>query len=117
MVEDIRAYQPQDNGFLTVYATGAADPGQPGVNYNGGSDEGNNITVPMVSSAGQQTITNHSNGTVQVIVALRGFYAAPIVPSPPESVATTASGQSVTVTWVAPQGDGGSWQQRFRRRG
>lgn len=108
VVEDVRAYQPQDNGFLTVYAAGGSDPGQPGVNFAGGGDQGNNLTIPMVSSAGQQTITNHSSGTVQVIVALRGYYNAPVTPTGPEIVSAAVSGSSATVTWNNPPMDGGS---------
>jgi hypothetical protein len=108
VVEDIRAYQPQNTGFLTVYAAGGTDPGQPGVNFTSGMDEGNNITVPMVSSSGQQTITNHSSGTVQVIVALRGYYQPPAAPSAPDDVTATVSGSTATITWESPYGDGGS---------
>jgi hypothetical protein len=108
VVEDIRAYEPQDNGFLSVYAAGGTDPGQPGVNFSGGMDEGNNLTIPMVSTTGEQTITNHSSGTVQVIVALRGFFVSPATPPSPDSVTATVSGQSATVTWTAPATDGGS---------
>jgi Fibronectin type III domain len=62
----------------------------------------------MVSTTGEQTITNNSNGTVEVIVALRGFYASASAPAPPDSPAATVSGQTATVSWTTPEGDGGS---------
>lgn len=108
VVEDMRAYQAQASGFLSVYAAGASNPGQPGVNFSAGMDQGDNLTIPMVSASGEQTITNNSSGTVNVIVALRGFYASPAAPTSPVSVAATISGQTATVTWAAPAGDGGS---------
>ena len=108
VVENVRAQNPQDTGFLSIYATGASDPGQPGVNFYASQNTGSNLTVPMVSSAGQQTVTNHSNGTVNVTVAVRGYYQAPSAPDPPSGVAATVSGSSATVSWTAPTGDGGS---------
>jgi Fibronectin type III domain len=108
VVEDIRPYQAQDNGFLSVYAAGASDPAQPGVNFAADMDQGDNLTIPMVSSTGQQTITNHSSGTVNVIVALRGYYAEPEIPGAPAEVSTTLSGTTATVSWDPPASDGGS---------
>ena len=57
---------------------------------------------------GQETITNHSSGTVDIIVSVRGYYQAPTQPSEPKSVAASISGTSATVVWVAPATDGGA---------
>jgi len=111
VAETIVAVNPTAVGFLSEYAAGTADPAQPGVNFYAGGNQGNGLTASLVSSispTGQQTITNHSQGTVEIAVTVRGYYAAPTVPSAPDTVTATVSGSTATVTWGAPYGDGGS---------
>jgi hypothetical protein len=62
-----------------VYPVGGADPDNPGVNFTAGDYQDNDISAPVVSSvsqSGQETITNHSSGAVNVVVSVRGYYAA-----------------------------------------
>jgi hypothetical protein len=112
VAESVRGTDATATGFLSVYAAGSPDPSQPGVNFYTGANQGNGLTTALVSAnvstTGQQTITNHSSGTVDVIVTIRGYYASPTVPAAPEAVTTTVSGSTATVTWAAPNGDGGS---------
>jgi hypothetical protein len=112
VAESVRGTDATATGFLSVYATGSPDPDQPGVNFYAGANQGNGLTASLVSAnvstAGEQTITNHSSGTVDVIVTIRGYYIAPAAPAPPESVTAIVSGQTATVSWAAPAGDGGS---------
>jgi len=111
VAESVAAVSPTGNGYLSVYPAGTADPKQPGVNFNTGDDGDNDMSAPLlsqVSPTGQETITNHSSGTVDIIVSVRGYYQAPTQPSEPKSVAASISGTSATVVWVAPATDGGA---------
>jgi Fibronectin type III domain len=112
VAESIRAMSAQDTGYLSEYAAGSADPDNPGVNFYANGNQDNDLTATSVSSVGtngEQTITNHSSGTVNIVVTIRGYYRAPTVPTPPDLVQATVSGQTATVTWQAPtDGDGGS---------
>ncbi len=111
VVETVAASNPTANGLLSVYAANAADPGNAGVNFNGGDGQDDDLTAPLVSAVsptGDETVTNHSGGTVDVVVSLRGYYLAPLVPAAPESVAVSISGTSATVTWKPAASDGGS---------
>ena len=111
VAETIVAVNPTAVGFLSEYAAGTADPAQPGVNFYAGGNQGNGLTASLVSSVsptGQQTITNHSQGTVDIAVTVRGYYDAPNLPDPPNNVTATTSGSSATVSWTAPAVDGGA---------
>ena len=49
------------------------------MNFTAGDYQDNDISAPVVSSvsqSGQETITNHSSGAVNVVVSVRGYYAA-----------------------------------------
>ncbi len=61
-----------------------------------------------MSPTGRETVTNHSSGTVDVVVSVRGYYVTSIAPSAPGSVSASVSGFSATVTWSAPASDGGA---------
>lgn len=67
-----------------------------------------NSILTQLSSNGQEQIVNNSNGTVSVQVAVVGYYQSPHSPGSPNAVTATASGSSATVTWSAPDTDGGS---------
>ena len=111
IAESVAALNPAATGYLSAYAAGTADPNEPGVNFNGSDYQDNDISTPVlstVSPTGQETITNHSTGTVDVVVSVRGYYQAPAVPAAPSNVADTVTGSSATVTWSAPRSDGGS---------
>ncbi|GEM_PF-5888531 len=110
VVQTVAALNPTGNGYLSVYPAGGADPDEPGVNFNAGDIQDNDLTAAMVtpvSNAGDVTVTNHSSGTVDVVVAIRGYYTAPTAPNPPDSVLDTPVSQtSETVSWQPPFGDG-----------
>jgi len=111
VAESVAALDATGNGYLSAYPAGTADPQQPGVNFNAGDGQDNDMSAPLLSSvspAGQETITNHSSGTVDVVVSVRGYYIPPSPPSAPDSVSATTSGQSATITWSPPGADGGS---------
>ena len=112
VAESVRGTDATATGFLSVYAAGSPNPNQPGVNFYAGANQGNGLTTSLVSanvsSAGQQTITNHSTGTVDVIASVRGYYAGAIVPAAPRDVSVTVSGSAATVSWSPNSSDGGA---------
>jgi Fibronectin type III domain len=111
VVESVAASTPTATGFLSVYPAGTTDPGNGAVNFNTADPQDNDLTAALVSSVsptGEQTITNHSPGTVDVVVAIRGYYAAPTAPSAPTQVDAGNQNGTATVYWVAPTSDGGA---------
>ncbi|MHB1597056.1 MAG: fibronectin type III domain-containing protein [Streptosporangiaceae bacterium] len=115
--ESVAALNATNNGFLSVYPAGAPDPNEPGVNFNAGDGQDNDMATPLlsaVSQTGQETITNHSSGTVDVVVSVRGYYLSSVAPSAPESVSDSVSGSSATVTWSPPASDGGAAITSYR---
>jgi hypothetical protein len=112
VVQTVAALNPTGSGYLSVYPAGGTDPYQPGVNFNSGDPQDNDLTAPLVSAVsptGRVEITNHSSGTVDVVVALRGYYTAPTAPNTPDSVFVNPQSQtSATVSWEPPYGDGGA---------
>lgn len=63
------------NGFLTVYPDGTAAPNASNVNYGRGQTVPNLVTV-KVGADGEVDFENTSNGTVDVIADLAGYYAS-----------------------------------------
>jgi hypothetical protein len=111
VAESVAALDAGDAGYLSVYPAGSADPYQPGVNFNAGDVQDNDLSASLVSAvgtSGEQTITNHSSGTVDVVVSVRGYYSAPAAPDAAQSVSAAVSGTSATVSWTPPGEDGGA---------
>ncbi len=110
VAETVAAMNATASGFLSLYPAGGTDPGNAAVNFTAGDNQDNDLTaaeVSAVSVTGQQTIANHSSGTVDVVVAARGFFVAPYTPDAPAPISVTTSGSAATVSW-APTGDGGA---------
>jgi hypothetical protein len=98
-------------GYLSVYPAGDTDPQKSVVNFNNSDGQVNDLTAPLVSAVSptwQETITNHSYGTVDVIVAARGYYTAPTAPAPDLLTDAGVQNGTATVTWQAPDTDGGA---------
>lgn len=111
VAQSVGALNPTANGYLSVYPAGASDPNEPGVNFSSGDYQDNDMSAPLVSqlsNAGQETITNHSTGTVDVVVSARGYYAAAAAPDAPGQVDASLQGGTATVTWSPPDTDGGA---------
>jgi hypothetical protein len=109
VTEDIVVTNPTAIGRLNEGPAGMAQ--QPVVSFLNGDDAYagyDNGIVSTLSPDGQETITNGSDGTVNVQVAITGIFLAPAEPSAPEQVAATTSGSSATVTWAPPETDGGA---------
>lgn len=111
IAESVAALNSTGSGFLSAYAAGSADPGRPGVDFTSSGLQRNDLALSVVSldsPAGQETITNHSSGTVDVVVSVRGFFAAPTVPSSNLLLDAAIQNGTVTVSWQPPDSDGGS---------
>jgi len=110
VAEDVIVTSPAADGTLQVGTPGGTTM-HALINFksNDNTDVGyDQSLLTQVSPSGQETITNTSGGTVKVQVAAVGFYEPPSAPHPPTQVAATVSGTSATVTWGAPDSDGGS---------
>lgn len=107
--EDVAVTSPTATGSLQI---GAADSTtHAAVNFLGGdtTDVGaDNTILTEVSPSGQETVTNNSSGSLQLQVAIRGYYLASSAPQAPASVTATTSGGSATISWAAPARDGGT---------
>lgn len=111
VAESVAAANPTANGYLSVYPAGGTDPQNAVVNFNASDGQVNDLTAPLVSAVsptGQETITNHSSGTVDVIVAARGYYTAPTVPVSDVQTDAGVQNGTATVKWMAPITDGGA---------
>jgi hypothetical protein len=79
VAESVAAISPTATGYLSAYPAGATDPHNPGVNFTVGDYQDNDIATPILaamSPTGRETIANHSSGTVDVVVSVRGYYQA-----------------------------------------
>jgi hypothetical protein len=112
VAESVAALNPAATGYLTSYPAGGTDPLNAVVNYIGSDVQDNDLTTPLVSSVsptGRETITNHSTGTVDVVVTIKGYYTSPTVPTAPaQADAGIDSSGTVTASWQAPGDDGGA---------
>lgn len=111
VAESVAALNATGNGYLSVYPAGASDPQQPGVNFNTGDSQDNDMSAPLLSSVsptGRETVTNHSSGTVDIVVSVRGYYAAATMPSAPTQVDAGNQSGTATIYWGMPLSDGGA---------
>ena len=107
----VAASNPTATGFLSVYPAGGTDPANGAVNFTGGDSQDNDLTAPLVSAVsptGQVTVTNHSSGTVDVIVSGLGYYTAPVSPDAPMEADAGIQNGTATITWAPPPTDGGA---------
>src|ERR1022692_239219 len=93
VAEHVVVTKPVASGFLDVYRGGGTDPNNATMNFlaGDGTDVGYQDSIlSQVSPTGQETITNHSSGTVGVQVAVVGMFFDPQVPPVPSFLQTTA---------------------------
>jgi hypothetical protein len=107
VTESVAAIGPTANGYLSAYPAGSLDPNQPVVNFDSGDNQDNDLTT-AVSANGQETVTNHSSGTVDIVVSVRGYYQAPTVPSAPSELSAGLENGTADISWNVPDTDGGS---------
>lgn len=109
VAEDVIVTSPTATGRVQVNVPGSGTQGV--INFLAGDNTSvgyDNSLVAQVSGTGTETVTNASDGTINLQVTAVGFFEPPTAPNPPVGVAATVSGNSATVTWSAPDSDGGS---------
>ena len=109
VAEDVIVTSPTASGRVQVNVPGG--PVQGVINFLAGDNTNvgyDNSLVTQVSGTGTETVTNNSAGTINLQVAAVGFFEPSSAPLTPTSVAAAVSGTSATVTWAAPDSDGGS---------
>jgi hypothetical protein len=75
VVVNITATRGQVSGFLRVFPAGSNEPSTSNVNFGANQTIGN-LTFAQLSSDGRFTISNHSGGTVHVIVDVQGYFSS-----------------------------------------
>jgi hypothetical protein len=94
VAEHVVVTSPAASGFLDVYRGSGTDPNNATMNFlaGDGTDVGYQDSIlSQVSPSGQETITNHSSGTVNVQVAVVGMFFDPQVPPAPAYLKTAAT--------------------------
>lgn len=84
--EHVIVTNPAQSGFLDVYRGGGTDPDNATMSFvaNDGLDVGYQDSVlSSISPSGEETIKNHSSGTVDVKVAVVGLFFDPQLPPVP----------------------------------
>ncbi len=72
VVLNVTVTAPQQAGFLSVYPDGQALPNVSNLNYSAGETIANQVVVPVVD--GSVDLYNGSDGNVQVVADLDGYY-------------------------------------------
>ena len=73
VVMNVTVLHQQDGGWMAAYPTGTTT-NTSNLNWNGNIATPNLVTVPVNPKTGQVTLTNHSNGTVDVFADVFGYY-------------------------------------------
>ena len=72
---NITAVTPSTSGYITAWPSGTARPNASNLNFNAGRDIPNLVIVP-VGADGKIQLFNGSNGTVQLLADVAGYYRA-----------------------------------------
>ena len=105
VVMNVTVTAPTGGGVLTVYPDGGSAPAVSNLNFSAGETVPNLVTVEL-GADGKVDFYNNSGGTVQILADLAGYYVAPL--GAPTGVTAAAGNAKATVSWTAPQWDGGS---------
>jgi hypothetical protein len=105
VVMNVTVTAPTGGGVLTVYPDGGSVPAVSNLNFSAGETVPNLVTVEL-GADGKVDFYNNSGGTVQILADLAGYYVAPL--GMPTGVTAAAGNAEATVSWTAPQWDGGS---------
>jgi hypothetical protein len=113
---NITATRGQVHGFLRVFPTGTSEPSTSNVNFDANQTIAN-LSLAQLSSDGRITISNHSGGTVHVIVDVQGYFSSgsasslhPLTITRVLDTRTTGSGQPLagnTAMTISLGGKGG----------
>ena len=94
VAEHVVVTNPATSGYLDAYRGGGTDPNHATLNFlaGDGTDVGYQDSIlSQISPTGQETITNHSSGTINVQVAVVGMFFTPQVPPVPSYLQTAAT--------------------------
>lgn len=94
VAEHVIVTNPAQSGYLDAYRGGGTDPNHATMDFlaGDGTDVGYQDSIlSQVSPTGQETITNHSSGTIYVQVAVVGMFFGPQVPPIPSYLQTSAT--------------------------
>jgi hypothetical protein len=117
VVVQVTAINPSASGFLTVFPAGSTNPGTANVNFTTGQTVGNQVTVGLGTSNGNEAITVYdgptTGGSVDFTVDLYGYYSVPTatsgdayVPLTPSRICDTRSGNPSGLSGTAAQCNG-----------
>lgn len=109
ILQEVNVVTPQDTGWLSVYPGGSSDPELSVLNFVGGDngDESFSNTVPSwVSPTGQVIVSNHSVGTVKLILSPAGYWSEPTTPLAPVVGGSIWSNGQATVNWSVEDDNG-----------
>lgn len=70
---NVTAVGPAADGYLSLYPGGFAWPGTSSISFPAGKNRANNAVVPL-GSADDLTVKNGSNGTVDVVLDVTGYF-------------------------------------------
>jgi hypothetical protein len=91
VAEHIVVTSPAQSGYLDAYRGGGTDPDHATLNFvaDDGADVGYQDSIlSSISPTGQETVTNHSSGSIDVQVAVVGLFFDPQVPPAPAYLQT-----------------------------
>jgi hypothetical protein len=105
-VLNLTATQPKAPGDIIAYANGQPLPGTSNLNFATGQTIANQVIVPLTNDVAD--FYNASNGTVQLLGDLDGYYASgangSFVPYGPTRIADTLTGLGVTAHAIPAHG-------------
>jgi hypothetical protein len=112
VANEVTVLNPTATGWITVDPANTTSPTTyPAVNFLGGDVNDtafDDTIVSRVSAAGAITITNHSSGTIDLLISADGYWNSATVPGSPTEVETTYDGTYVGATWGDVLSDGGA---------
>ena len=92
--------------FLTVWASGDAQPGTATMLYYG-AESASNLVMAKVGADGKINIYNYYAST-ELIVDVVGYFTTGTGPGAPTNVIATPASQAATLAWGPPVSDGGT---------
>lgn len=93
-------------GFLTVWASGDAQPGVLTMSYYG-AESASNLVMAKVGADGKINIHNYYAAT-ELIIDVVGYFTTGTGPGAPTNVMAAPANQGATLAWGPPVSDGGT---------
>jgi hypothetical protein len=101
-VLNVAVVAPTSAGYITVYGAGTTRPGASNLNFVKGQTVPNLVIAP-VGAGGVVDLYNGSNGTVQLVADVSGwFMGTNAVLTPVSNVSATPNSTSIALSWTNP---------------